>query len=58
MAVNHLQQFVDDLPLLVTEARRRYLRLGPAFTPKDFTVGGSPNDQVSHLPTQNRNNAK
>lgn len=60
MAADDLQQFVDGLPVLVTEARRRYLRLGPAYAPKDFTVGGAPGDPAAqvprqaHLPRQNR----
>ncbi|HEX8344616.1 MAG TPA: TIR-like protein FxsC, partial [Actinoplanes sp.] len=55
MAVDDLQQFIDGVPVLVTEARRRYLLLGPAFTPKDFTIDGS-GDQRLTLPTQHRKN--
>ncbi|MFD0522591.1 FxsC protein [Paractinoplanes durhamensis] len=46
MGVDDLQQFVDGLPVLVTEARRRYLMLGPKFTPKGATA----------IPTQQRKN--
>ncbi len=53
MTADDLRQFVDRVPALVTEARRRYLRLGPAFTPKDSTTGG-PGGRPPHLPAQKR----
>ncbi|MET0415971.1 MAG: TIR-like protein FxsC [Actinoplanes sp.] len=50
MLADDLRQFVDQVPMLVTEARRRFLRLGPTFTPKDSTTGGQP----WHVPPQKR----
>jgi FxsC-like protein len=52
-----LQQFVDAVPVLVTEARRRYLKLGPAYTPKGHTIGGTPGDLQREIPPQNREQA-
>jgi FxsC-like protein len=51
-----LQQFVDAVPVLVTEARRRYLRLGPAYTPKVHTVDGQSGDRQA-TPNENRKRA-
>jgi FxsC-like protein len=34
-----MRQFLASLPVLVTEARRRYLRLGPSYPPKEHSAG-------------------
>lgn len=53
-AVQEMEQFVHLMPSLVTEARRRYLKLGPAFPPKvpsvDGPAQGTPRSTPSRLP--------
>jgi hypothetical protein len=45
-----LRHFLEAVPVLVTEARRRYLRQGPAFTPKVGSAALPP----TTIPTQPR----